>query len=199
VLAKCGRKSRRELFLVEIAQIVPWAELLPLVEPHYAKEGNGLHPVGLLNLLRTYFLQQLFNLSEPGVEKGHVHSVAKSAANVSDVHMLPDLLHGRPQRMGKRRLSGPDRSHQTGRSARPGHDLQADQVQELCGRRGQAEEHDQAQGAGQGGACLRILKRVFRPRQDKIQRHRNNHHRLCANFALVNLCLHRKRLAVLTQ
>jgi IS5 family transposase len=38
---KYGRKSRRELFLDEMEQIVPWAELSALVEPHYAKAGNG--------------------------------------------------------------------------------------------------------------------------------------------------------------
>ena len=43
---------------------------------------------------------------------------------------------------------------------------------------------------------FRILKRVFG--FDKI-RHRGlaNHHRLCANFALINLYRHPKRLAVL--
>ena len=69
VFAKYGRKSRRELFLDEMEQIAPWAELLALVEPHYAKAGKGRHPVGLSIMLRTYFLQQWFNLSDPGVEE----------------------------------------------------------------------------------------------------------------------------------
>ena len=69
VFAKYGRKSRRELFLDEMEQIAPWAELLALVEPPYAKAGKGRHPVGLSIMLRTYFLQQWFNLSDPGVEE----------------------------------------------------------------------------------------------------------------------------------
>jgi IS5 family transposase len=60
-----GRKSRRELFLDEMELVVPWSELQGLVEPHYAKAGNGRRPVGLALMLRTYFLQRWFNLSDP--------------------------------------------------------------------------------------------------------------------------------------
>ena len=38
---KCGRKSRRELFLNEMEQVVPWPALEALVQPHYPKAGNG--------------------------------------------------------------------------------------------------------------------------------------------------------------
>jgi IS5 family transposase len=73
---KYGRKSRRELFLDEMERIVPWAELSALAEPHYAKAGNGRRPVGLAIMLRTYFLQQWFNLSDPGVEEALYESGA---------------------------------------------------------------------------------------------------------------------------
>ena len=66
---KYGRKSRRELFLDEREQVVPWSDLQSLVEPHYPKAGNGRRPVGLGIMLRTYFVQQWFNLSDPGVEE----------------------------------------------------------------------------------------------------------------------------------
>ena len=66
---KYGRKSRRELFLDEMELVVPWSELLALVRPHYAVAGNGRRPVGLAIMLRTYFVQQWFNLSDPGVEE----------------------------------------------------------------------------------------------------------------------------------
>src|ERR1700684_1817189 len=66
---KYGRKSRRELFLGEMEQVVPWSALESLVGPHYAKAGNGRRPVGLSIMLRTYFVQQWFNLSDPGVEE----------------------------------------------------------------------------------------------------------------------------------
>jgi IS5 family transposase len=66
---KYGRKSRRELFLDEMEQVVPWSDLESLVEPHYPKAGNGRRPVGLGIMLRTYLVQQWFNLSDPGVEE----------------------------------------------------------------------------------------------------------------------------------
>jgi hypothetical protein len=44
---KYGRKTKRERFLEEMEQVVPWAELQGLVEPHYPKGENGRPPVGL--------------------------------------------------------------------------------------------------------------------------------------------------------
>ena len=66
---KYGRKSKREQFLDEMEQIVPWAELQALVQAHYPKGENGRPPVGLSIMLRVYFLQQWFNLSDPGAEE----------------------------------------------------------------------------------------------------------------------------------
>ena len=73
---KYGRKSKRERFLDEMEQIVPWAELQALVEPHYPKGENGRPPVGLGIMLRVYFLQQWFNLSDPGAEEALYESPA---------------------------------------------------------------------------------------------------------------------------
>jgi IS5 family transposase len=50
-------------------QVVPWRELCALIEPHYPKPGNGRPPVGVERMLRMYFLQQWFNLSDPAVEE----------------------------------------------------------------------------------------------------------------------------------
>jgi IS5 family transposase len=65
---KYGRKTKRERFLEEMEQVVPWAELQGLVEPHYPKGENGRPPVGLSIMLQVYFLLQWFNLSDPGAE-----------------------------------------------------------------------------------------------------------------------------------
>ena len=48
--------------------VVPWFELEALIEPYYPKAGNGRQPVGLSIMLRIYFLQHWFNLSDPGAE-----------------------------------------------------------------------------------------------------------------------------------
>ena len=66
---KYGRKSKREQFLDAMEQVVPWRELQALVEPHYPKGEKGRPPVGLEIMLRVYFLQQWFNLSDPGAEE----------------------------------------------------------------------------------------------------------------------------------
>ena len=63
------KKTRRAIFLEEMEQVVPWRELCALVEPHYPKPGNGRPPVGVERMLRIYFLQQWFNLSDPAVEE----------------------------------------------------------------------------------------------------------------------------------
>ena len=66
---KYGRKSKREQFLESMNAIVPWSELEALVKPHYPQAGKGRQPVGLSIMLRVYFLQQWFNLSDPGAEE----------------------------------------------------------------------------------------------------------------------------------
>jgi IS5 family transposase len=73
---KYGRKSKRERFLDEMEQVVPWADLQALVEPHYPKGENGRPPVGLSIMLRVYFVQQWFNLSDPGAEEALYESPA---------------------------------------------------------------------------------------------------------------------------
>lgn len=62
------KKTRREKFLEEMDQVVPWGQLLKVIERHYPRAGNGRPPLGLEKMLRIYFLQQWFNLSDPGME-----------------------------------------------------------------------------------------------------------------------------------
>lgn len=65
---KYSRPSRREQFLSTMEAVVPWTQLEALIEPYYPKAGKGRRPVGLGIMLRVYFLQHWFNLSDPGVE-----------------------------------------------------------------------------------------------------------------------------------
>jgi IS5 family transposase len=69
------RSTRRSEFLSQRNVVVPWSELLALIEPHYPKAGNGCPPVGRERMLRIYFLQQWFNLSDPAVEDALYDSV----------------------------------------------------------------------------------------------------------------------------
>lgn len=64
------KQTRRARFLSEMDQVVPWAELVAVLEPYYpAPTGPGRRPVGLERMLRIYFLQHWFNLSDPAVEE----------------------------------------------------------------------------------------------------------------------------------
>ena len=62
------KKTRREKFLEEMEQVVPWSKLLKVVRKHYPQAGQGRPPLGLEKMLRIYFLQQWFNLSDPAME-----------------------------------------------------------------------------------------------------------------------------------
>src|ERR1700757_479786 len=304
---KYGRKTKRERFLEEMEQVVPWGELQGLVEPHYPKGENGRPPVGLSIMLRVYFLQQWFNLSDPGAEdalyespvlrhfvgidlgrapvpdestilgfrhllekhelggamldavnqylesrgirittgtivdatiihapsstknrrgerdpemhqtrkgkqwyfglkahigvdskQGHVHSVCTSAASVADKHMLPDLLHGE-----ERKVWG-DGGYQGQTEAI--HEA-APHAQDMTCRRTKFKNYVDEEAKRKNTTkskvrakvehVFRILKRVFGFDRVRYRGIAKNHHRLCANFALINLYLHRKRLAVL--
>ena len=66
------KKTRRAMFLEEMEQVVPWDRLCALIEPHYPTPGNGRRPKELEQMLRIYFLQQWFNLSDPAAEEALV-------------------------------------------------------------------------------------------------------------------------------
>ena len=63
-----GKQSRRAELLAAMEVVVPWRELVALIEPHYPNTGKGRPPIGAERMLRVYFLQQWFNLSDPAVE-----------------------------------------------------------------------------------------------------------------------------------
>jgi transposase, IS5 family len=304
---KYARKSRREEFLSLMEVVVPWRELEALIEPYYPKAGNGRQPVGLSIMLRVYFLQQWFNLSDPGAEdalyespvlrrfagvdlgraaapdettilrfrrlleqhelcgqildtvnhylaskglriatgtivdatiiaapsstknskkerdpemhqtrkgnqwffgaKAHigvdskagiVHSVCTSAASVSDVHMLPDLLHGNEKKVwGDAGYQGqteaihavaPEAQDMTSRRAK--YKGGVDEVERRKNR-------TKARVRSKVEWPFRILKRIFGFTKVRYRGLKKNHEWLLAAFALVNLYQHRKRLAPL--
>jgi transposase, IS5 family len=63
------KATRREIFLSEMDRVVPWTESCALIAPVYPKAGNGRPPIGLERMPRTCFLQQWFNLSDPGARR----------------------------------------------------------------------------------------------------------------------------------
>ena len=73
------KQTRRERFLEEMNAVVPWEGLCALIEPHYPKGDRGRPPVGFERMLRIYFLQQWFNMSDPQAEDCIYDSTAMRA------------------------------------------------------------------------------------------------------------------------
>ena len=71
-----AKTTRRAAFLVEMERVVPWSVLCRRIEPVYPKPGNGRPPIGVERMLRIYFLQHWFNLSDPAVEEALYDSQA---------------------------------------------------------------------------------------------------------------------------
>ena len=63
------KRTKREVFLGEMNEVVPWSQLTALIEPYYPKAGNGRRPYPLDAMLRIYFLQRWYQLSDPGAEE----------------------------------------------------------------------------------------------------------------------------------
>jgi len=72
------KPTRREKFLAEMDQVVPWKALCTVIEPYYPKatSAGGRPPVGLERMLRIHCLQLWFDLSDPAVEEALYDSLA---------------------------------------------------------------------------------------------------------------------------
>jgi len=87
---KKGKVTRRERFLSEMDQVIPWSQILALIEPHYPKAGNGTQPMPIERMLRIYFMQQWFNLSDPGMEDTLYDS--ESIRRFAGIELLDDAV-----------------------------------------------------------------------------------------------------------
>ena len=86
------KRTRREVFLAEMDQVVPWPALLKLIEPHYPKLGRpGRQPYPLETMLRVHFLQQWYALSDPGMEEALYDTpVMRRFAGLGGLDTVPD-------------------------------------------------------------------------------------------------------------
>ena len=87
------KPTRRELFLAEMEAVVPWTALLAVIEPHYPKAGRrGRQPMPLETMLRIYFMQQWYALSDPAMEDAlyEIESMRRFARLELSDDALPD-------------------------------------------------------------------------------------------------------------
>ena len=85
-----GKVTRRERFLAEMDAVIPWARLLKLIEPHYPKAGNGTQPMPMERMLRIYFMQNWFNLSDPAAEDSLYDS--ESMRRFAGIELVEDAV-----------------------------------------------------------------------------------------------------------
>src|SRR5579872_1051292 len=85
-----GKVTRRERFLTEMDQVIPWESILALIEPHYPKAGNGTQPMPMQRMLRIYFMQQWFNLSDPAAEDSLYDS--ESMRRFAQIELIDDAV-----------------------------------------------------------------------------------------------------------
>jgi IS5 family transposase len=85
-----GKVTRRERFLGEMDQVIPWVQIQALIEPHYPKAGNGTQPMPMERMLRIHFMQQWFNLSDPSMEDSLYDS--ESMRRFAGIELLEDAV-----------------------------------------------------------------------------------------------------------
>ncbi|MBI4188970.1 MAG: IS5 family transposase [Betaproteobacteria bacterium] len=63
------KQTRRDKFLGQMEQVVPWKRLIAVIERHYPKSGQRRRPpIGIVRILRMYFIQQWYGLADEAVE-----------------------------------------------------------------------------------------------------------------------------------
>jgi IS5 family transposase len=105
------KRTRKREFLAEMGRVVPWAQLVALIEPHYPKGKTGRPPMGIATMLRIHFMQQWFGLSDPAMEEA-LHDIPlyrEFAGLAGPMRRLPDestILRFR-HLLEKHELAGP--------------------------------------------------------------------------------------------
>ena len=85
------RKTRKAIFLEQMDRVVPWSRLVDLIAPHYPAGRTGRPPFELETMLRTHFLQQWFNLSDPAMEEAFFDTpLYREFVGLTDNVRLPD-------------------------------------------------------------------------------------------------------------
>jgi len=73
-------------------QVVPWSRLLKIIKPNYPKAGMGRPPIAMKTMLRIYFLQQWYALSDPAAEESlyDIESMRRFAQLELGIDVIPD-------------------------------------------------------------------------------------------------------------
>lgn len=100
--ATAKKRTKREKFLAEMDQVVPWQALIVLIEPYYPKTGNkgGRPPYPLATMLRIHLMQQWYSLSDPAMEDALIEVPTMSDSRASTCSAIGSLTRPRSWRFG---------------------------------------------------------------------------------------------------
>jgi IS5 family transposase len=121
-------------------------------------------------------------------KEGIVHSVCSTAASVSDMHMLPDLLHGDEKKVwGDAGYQG--QTEVIHAAAPRAQDMTSRRVKTKAGVDQEQKPKNRAKARVRAKAewPFRVLKRVFGFTRVRYRGLKKNHEWICASLALVNL------------
>lgn len=86
-----AKKTRKQVFLDQMDQVVPWAALVELIAPYYPEGLKGRPPFSLTTMLRVHFMQQWFTLSDPAMEEAFFDTpLYREFALLEQFGRLPD-------------------------------------------------------------------------------------------------------------
>ena len=91
------KQTRKELFLIEMDEVVPWKGLIALIDPHYPKGEGGRPAYPLMVMLRIHLMQNWFGYSDPTMEEAlyetyHPASVCRVGSGVYSRRNHPSQL-----------------------------------------------------------------------------------------------------------
>ena len=85
------KKTRKQVFLEQMDQVVPWAALVELIAPYFPEGRTGGPPFSLLTMLHTHFMQQWFTLSDPAMEEAFFDTpLYREFAQLEEFVRMPD-------------------------------------------------------------------------------------------------------------
>src|SRR5829696_6783895 len=95
------KQTRRDKFLAEMEQVVPWPRLVARLAPLYPKGERGRPPVPLARMLRVHFLQQWYGLADQAMEEALYDSQAMRGFAGIDltVEAVPEIPMLAPPRL----------------------------------------------------------------------------------------------------
>jgi transposase, IS5 family len=84
------KQTRKELFLIEMDQVVPWKGLIALIEPHYPKGEGGRPSYPLMAMLRVHLMQNWFGYSDPAMEEALYETTILRQFSGLSLERIPD-------------------------------------------------------------------------------------------------------------